>query len=234
MTRLIDLIAVLIVGLLVLLPQPGVVVQPALLGDKADLDRLAVLEDAVFRAPDDVDSAVELGRAYLRAEQPGWAVAALRPHLTKSDYRVHQVMASAYATLLKPDLALKEAEAGIKACEAAGPRCPEPASIRLAYIANLVRDLAQLGIDPAREPLKAKQRVQAELRATKARPPSMFPMKPAPTPPPPSDNKAPGPATSPAPSPPGGAAGTPPGQPSPSGSPSPPASGGPAPGSHAP
>ena len=228
MTRLIDLIAVLIVGLLVLLPQPGVVVQPALLGDKADLDRLAVLEDAVFRAPDDVDSAVELARAYLRAEQPGWAVAALRPHLTKSDYRVHQVMASAYATLLKPELALKEAEAGLKACEAAGPRCPEPASIRLAYIANLVRDLAQLGIDPAREPLKAKQRVQAELRATKARPPSMFPMKPAPTPTPPSDTKAPGPATkapgpatSPAPAP-------------TSGSPSPPASGGPAPGSHAP
>lgn len=226
MTRLIDLIAVLIVGLLVLLPQPGVVVQPALLGDKADLDRLAVLEDAVFRAPDDVDSAVELGRAYLRAEQPGWAVAALRPHLTKNDYRVHQVMASAYATLLKPDLALKEAEAGLKACEAAGPRCPEPASIRLSYIANLVRDLAQLGIDPAREPLKAKQRVQAELRATKARPPSMFPMKPAPAPAPPSDVKAPGPA----PSPPGGQ--SPPGPPS--GSPSPPASGGPAPGSHAP
>jgi hypothetical protein len=224
-TRLIDLIAVLIVALVVLLPQPGVVVQPALLGDKADLDRLAVLEDAVFRAPDDVDSAVELGRAYLRAEQPAWAVAALRPHLTKSDYRVHQVMASAYATLLKPDLALKEAEAGIKACEAAGPRCPEPASIRLAYIANLVRDLAQLGIDPAREPLKAKQRVQAELRATKARPPSLFPMKPAPTPTPPSDAKAPGPTPTLTPTP----------TPTPaSGSPSPPASGGPAPGSHAP
>lgn len=172
MTRLIDLIAVLIVALLVLLPQPGVVVQPALVGDKADLDRLAVLEDAVFRAPDDVEAAVELGRVYLRAEQPAWALAVLRPHLGTGDYRVHQVMASAYATLLKPDLALKEAEAGIKACETAGPRCPEPAFIRLQYIANLVRDLAQLGIDPAREPLKAKQRVQAELRAAKALPPS--------------------------------------------------------------
>lgn len=195
MTRLIDLIAVLIVALLVLLPQPGVVVQPALVGDKADLDRLSVLEDAVFRAPDDVEAAVELARVYLRAEQPSWALAVLRPHLGAGDYRVHQVMASAYATLLKPDLALKEAEAGIKACETAGPRCPEPAFIRLQYIANLVRDLAQLGIDPAREPLKAKQRVQAELRAAKALPPSPAA---APTPGKPAAPPAPGkPATPP-------------------------------------
>jgi hypothetical protein len=194
-TRLIDLIAVLIVALLVLLPQPGVVVQPALVGDKADLDRLSVLEDAVFRAPDDVEAAVELARVYLRAEQPSWALAVLRPHLGAGDYRVHQVMASAYATLLKPDLALKEAEAGIKACETAGPRCPEPAFIRLQYIANLVRDLAQLGIDPAREPLKAKQRVQAELRAAKALPPSPAA---APTPGKPAAPPAPGkPATPP-------------------------------------
>lgn len=207
MTRLIDLIAVLIVALLVLLPQPGVVVQPALVGDKADLDRLAVLEDAVFRAPDDIEAAVELGRVYLRAEQPAWALAVLRPHLGAGDYRVHQVMASAYATLLKPDLALKEAEAGIKACETAGPRCPEPAFIRLQYIANLVRDLAQLGIDPAREPLKAKLRVQAELRAAKALPPSPSARKPvAPPAPGKSQNPAPAPPAPPSAPPAGGAA----------------------------
>ena len=220
MTRLIDLIAVLIVALLVLLPQPGVVVQPALVGDKADLDRLAVLEDAVFRAPDDVEAAVELARVYLRAEQPAWALATLRPHLDTGDYRVHQVMASAYATLLKPDLALKAAEAGIKACETAGPRCPEPAYIRLQYIANLVRDLARLGIDPAREPLKAKLRVQAELRAAKALPPSTSPSRPAPAP-----NK---PAPPPAPSAPSAPQAVPPATP-----PVPPATGS-APSPHAP
>ncbi len=75
MTRLIDLFAVLIVAFLVLLPQPSVVVQPAIQGDKTDLDRLAVLQDALYRSPDDVGAAVELARAYLRVEQPGWAVA---------------------------------------------------------------------------------------------------------------------------------------------------------------
>ena len=45
-----DLVAILIVAVLVLLPQPGVNVFPAVQGDKTDLDRLAGLEDARYRA----------------------------------------------------------------------------------------------------------------------------------------------------------------------------------------
>ncbi len=168
MTRLIDLFAVLIVAFLVLLPQPSVVVQPAIQGDRTDLDRLGVLEDALYRSPGDVGAAVELSRAYLRVEQPGWAIATLAPFLGRGDYLVHQVSAYAYATLLLPDMALKQAEAGLAACASQGPRCPEAAQIRLGYLADLMREQASKGIDPKSQPLAAKQLVQAALRATKA------------------------------------------------------------------
>ena len=185
MTRLIDLFAVLIVAFLVLLPQPSVVVQPAFQGDRTDIDRLGVLEDALYRSPGDVGAAVELARGYLRVEQPGWAIATLAPFLTRGDYQVHQVSAYAYATLLLPDQALKQAEAGLLACEKQGPRCPEAAQIRLSYLAELMREQASKGVDPKSQPLAAKQLVQAALRATKANATQTKPApanKPTPTP----------------------------------------------------
>src|SRR5262245_1333385 len=137
MTRLFDLIAVLIVAVVVLLPQPSIQAYPAAFGDQADLDRLAALEDAHYLRPGDGRTAVELARAYLQVEQPGWALATLEPLLAGGTYEVHQVAAFAYATLLRPADALREAEAGIAACEKGG--CSETARIRLSYIAELMR-----------------------------------------------------------------------------------------------
>jgi len=167
-TKFLDLFAILIVALLVLLPQPGIVVFPAVQGDKTDLDRLAVLEDSRYRAPDDAAAAVELARAYLRVDQPGWAVAALQPFAGRGEYQVHQVSAYAYATLLLPQEALKQAEQGLAACEARGAACPDVARIRLQYLAELMRQPASAGVDPNQDPLRAKQMVQQALRATKA------------------------------------------------------------------
>ena len=77
---------------------------------------------------------------------------------------------------LQPEQALQQAEAGLAACTAQGPRCPDAAQIRLAYLADLMREQARGGIDPQSQPLAAKQLVQAALRATKATVP---PAKPA-------------------------------------------------------
>jgi hypothetical protein len=190
-TRFLDLFAVLIVAFVVLLPQPGVVVFPAVQGDKTDLDRLAVLEDARYRAPDDVNAAVDLARAYLRVDQPAWAVAALQPFFGRGEYQVHQVAAYAYATLLLPQEALKQAEQGLAACTARGPQCPDVAAIRLQYLAELMRQPAEAGVDPSRDPLHARELVRQALRATKsgikttptATPtPKPAPPAPAPTP----------------------------------------------------
>lgn len=181
MTKFLDLFAILIVALLLLLPQPGVVVFPAVQGDKTDLDRVAVLEDAHFRAPDDVNIAVDLSRAYLRLDQPGWAVAALQPFFGRSEYQVHQVAAYAYATLLMPKEALQQTELGLAACDARGADCPDVARIRLQYLGDLMRQPANSGVDPSLDPLRARQMVQQALRATK---PGMklTPQAPAPQP----------------------------------------------------
>jgi hypothetical protein len=148
-----------------------VVVFPAVQGDKTDLDRIAVLEDARYRNPDDSEAAVELARAYLRVDQPGWAVATLEPfigHGKGMNYQVHQVAAYAYATLLMPKEALQQAEQGLATCDAQGPACPDVARIRLQYLADLMRQPANTGVDPSQDPLRAKQMVQQALRATRS------------------------------------------------------------------
>ncbi len=184
MTRFLDLVAILIVAVLVLLPQPGVTVFPAVQGDKTDLDRLSGLEDAHYRAPDDVQAAVELARGYLRVEQPAWAVAALEPFFSRGEHPVHQVAAYAYATLLLPQEALKQTEQGLAACDAKPATCPDMARIRLQYLAELMRQPAQAGVDPQTDPLRARQLVREALRATKPnmRPPTANPAAKAPSP----------------------------------------------------
>jgi hypothetical protein len=200
-TKFLDLFAVLIVALLLLLPQPGVVVFQAVQGDKTDLDRLAVLEDARYRAPNDANAAVDLARAYLRVEQPGWAVAALQPFFGHGDYQVHQVAAYAYATLLMPKEALRQAEQGLNVCEARGPQCPDVARIRLQYLAELMRKPAGEGVDPALDPLRAKELVRQALRATKSGvapgSPTVAPSPQAPAPQAPAPQGPPTPAPAP-------------------------------------
>lgn len=180
MAKLVDLFALAIVAFLLLLPQPTVVFAPAFSGDKSDLDRVAALEDALHRKPEEIDVAVELARAYLRIEQPTWAIATLKPYLSKDTYPVHQVLATAYATILRFDLGLAEAEAGLKACEQPTSGCPDMTQIRLSYLANLMRENAQKGVDASTDPVTAKRMVQAALRATKAQLPAPpAPAKPA-------------------------------------------------------
>lgn len=164
MSRLFDLLALLIVALVVLLPQPSIQAAPAVEGDQADLDRLAALEDAHSQRPGDVQVAVELGRAYLQVDQPAWALAVL-PLGAGAPYEAHQVAAFAYATLLRPADALREAEAGLAACERGG--CSETARIRLSYLAELMRKPVAAGVDPKKDPLAAKRAVSEALHATR-------------------------------------------------------------------
>jgi hypothetical protein len=204
LTRFLDLVALLIVAVLVLLPQPGVNVFPAVQGDKTDLDRLAGLEDARYRAPEDVQAAVELARAYLRVEQPAWAVSALEPFFSRGEHSVHQVAAYAYATLLLPQEALKQTEQGLSACDAKPASCPDVVRIRLQYLGDLMRQPAQAGVDPQTDPLRARKLVREALRATKPdlRPTTAVTPGKAPSPspaPPPAPTPSVAPAVPPAP-----------------------------------
>jgi hypothetical protein len=165
MARLLDLIALAIVALVLLFPQPGIQAYPAARGDETDLLRLAALDDALYRDPSHVGTAIDLARTCLAVEQPGWAVAVLEPFLGHARPEAHQVAAFAYATLLMPQQALAQAEAGLQACERTG--CSDPARIRLSYLADMMRKLVQQGVDPRKDPLRAKQAVSESLKRTK-------------------------------------------------------------------
>lgn len=172
MTRFFDLFAVLIVAVVVLLPEPSIDAYPAVQGDKADLDRIASLQDAVYRDPKNVAAATELARAYLSVDQADWALATLNSAglAGSKNYAVHQVAAYAYATLLRPKEALAEAEAGLAACGADPGGCNDVTRIRLTYLAEMMRKPVEAGVDPKKDPLAAKRLVSEALRATKAPP----------------------------------------------------------------
>jgi hypothetical protein len=112
---------------------------------------------------------VELARAYLQVEQPGWALATLSRFMERRDHEVHRVAAYAYATLLLPEQALRQAQLGIKACEA-GDGCSEVARIRLSFLSEMMRKQVEAGVDPKKDPLRAKRLVQEAMHM--ARPPS--------------------------------------------------------------
>src|SRR5690348_14503166 len=108
LSRIVDLIAVAAVAVVLLLPSGSLVAKPALEGDKVELDRIAALEDARFVAPDDVDRALALADAYLRAEHADWALATTAAFAEGGDHRVHTLRATAWAERLQPELAVAE------------------------------------------------------------------------------------------------------------------------------
>ena len=180
LTRFLDLLAFVILAVVVLLPSPGITVTPAISGERADLERLSQLEDALFRAesPDATPEqrqraaalSVELARSYMTVGRPDWALATLAPALERGDVAAHQVAAYAQAERLRPAEALATAEAGLRACDKAGAACGEVARIRLSYLAEMMRGLASANVDPTKDPARARQLVREALHHTKAPP----------------------------------------------------------------
>jgi hypothetical protein len=168
MSRAFDLIAVFAVAVVLLLPKASLDARPALEGDRVELDRVAELEDALYRAPDDVDRAVALADAYLRLGHPDWTLATLARFADRGAYKVHLLAATARAERLEAELCLAEKEKGMKACDAAGPACPEADRVRLGVIASAMGALVEGGIDPKKDPVRARQAVAKILKATKA------------------------------------------------------------------
>src|SRR5690348_10666251 len=109
LSRIVDLIAVAAVAVVLLLPSGSLVAKPALVGDKIELDRVAALEDARFADPGNVDRALSLADAYLRAEHPDWALQTTAQFADAGDHRVHLVRATAYAERLQAREAVAEA-----------------------------------------------------------------------------------------------------------------------------
>jgi len=171
MRRVLDVIAVAAVAVVLLLPKPSVEANVALAGDKVELDRIAALEDARFAEPDDAAHAVALGDAYLGLLHPDWALATTTQFVGANDHRIHLVRATARAERLEGEQTLAETKLGLTACDAEGAQqCPPAVRVRFQVISSAMQALVDQGIDPKKDPKRARQAVAEVLHATKYRP----------------------------------------------------------------
>src|SRR4029078_6112243 len=98
-TRLLDLIVIILLAVVVLMPRPDASVKPALSLDPERRARVAELQSILIGKPDSVDASLELANLFLDGHRPDWALAAVTAAAKyhPNDYRVHNVRAIAYA-----------------------------------------------------------------------------------------------------------------------------------------
>ncbi|HXU67960.1 MAG TPA: hypothetical protein VN947_01460 [Polyangia bacterium] len=166
--RLVDLIAVAAVAVVVLLPSGSLVAKPALVGDKIELDRVAALEDARFTDPTNVDKALALADAYLRADHPDWSLATTSSFAGVVDHRVQLARATAFAERLQAKESVAAAAQATADCDREGPtKCDTAARVRIGVVAAPMQALVNAGIDPLRDPKAARAAVAGVLHATR-------------------------------------------------------------------
>jgi hypothetical protein len=178
MLRLIDLLAVLAVAVVLLLPRASVDARPALAGEPLELDRVARLQDDVFREPDNAEALLGLGDALLSFGRPDWAVTALsrftraaardepwtRDPLARA--RIHLTLATARAERLEAAEAVAEAHAAEQSCASGSPGCA-PLLSRSALIRGAMQALLDAKVDPAQDPQRAKEAVYRALHPSR-------------------------------------------------------------------
>ncbi len=168
--RFADVVAVAAVAVVVLMPSGSLVAKAAMVGDRVELDRVAVLEDARFAEPDSVERALALGDAYLRSDHPDWALATTAQFVDAGDYRVHLLRATAWADRLQAPEAVAETTRGYAACDQEGPtKCDATARVRIGLVAGPMQALVDGNIDPRKDPKGARDAVRSVLHATKTR-----------------------------------------------------------------
>lgn len=177
MRRVVDILAIAAVAVVLLVPQPSVVAQPALAGDPMELDRLAALEDARYRHPGEIEPALRLADEFLSFMRADWALMTLDEFAGRGDWRVHLLRATARAERLEAKQAIEEAKLGEQACAAA--KCPAGDAAKLGLMRAAMQALVDENIDPAKEPQKARNAVSRVLHSAKFKMPAMRPSLPA-------------------------------------------------------
>ena len=98
-TRILDLIVIILLATVVLMPRPDASVKPALTLDPERRARVAELQSTLIGRPDAVDASVELANIFLDGHRPDWALATVTAAAKRhpNDYRIHNLRAIAYA-----------------------------------------------------------------------------------------------------------------------------------------
>jgi hypothetical protein len=163
-TRILDLIVLLLLATVILMPRPDATVKPALAVDPELRDRVAELQSILVGQPDSIDAAVELANLYLDGHRPDWALAAvggvLRMH--PDDYRLYHLRAIAYADRFEGQPAFEAATRALELCEKAkAPVCGDATHARLGLLKSTLESIA--GVDMRNQPYLAKERIFQKL-----------------------------------------------------------------------
>jgi hypothetical protein len=200
-TRILDLIVIILLATVVLMPRPDASVKPALALDPERRARVAELQSILIGKPDAVDASVEMANIFLDGHRPDWALAtvsaAARYHA--NDYRLPHLRAIAYADRFEGEPAFEAVKRAVELCDASpppagAPVCGDAARSRLALLAATLEEVSK--VDMKKHPHIAKERIFKTLHPTfipKPKPPAAK-MAPA-TKAPPAVKASPGPTT---------------------------------------
>jgi hypothetical protein len=167
-TRILDLVLIVLLATVVMMPRPDVTVKPALALDPELRDRVAELQSILAGHPDAVEPAMEAANIYLDGHRPDWALAtvdrALEAH--PDDYRLHHLRAIAYADRFEGQPAFDAARKAVELCRrdpppAGVPACGEAAAARLDLLASTLEAVAK--VDMRNQPYLAKERILEKL-----------------------------------------------------------------------
>ena len=73
-TRILDLIVIILLATILLIPRPDATVKAALTLDPERRERVAELQAQLIGHPDDMEATVELANIYLDGHRPDWAL----------------------------------------------------------------------------------------------------------------------------------------------------------------
>lgn len=179
-TRILDLIIIILLATVLLMPRPDASVKPALTLDPERRARVAELQSILIGKPDAVDASLELANIFLDGHRPDWALAtvtaAVKYH--PNDYRVHNVRAIAYADRFEGEPAFLAAQRAAELCDATpppagAPACGDAARSRLTLLAAALQEVSK--VDMKKQPYIAKDRIFKTLHPTyipKPKPPA--------------------------------------------------------------
>ena len=161
-TRVLDVLVLLLLGALIVIPRPDVTVKPALTLAPERRERVAELQAHLLGSPNDVNAAIELANIYLDGHRPDWALATIGRVIPRHerDYRLHLLRAIAFADRFEAAPAYEAAQRAQKLCgeSVVGvPPCGEAPRARIDLLASTLARIS--GIDMRQNPALAKEKI---------------------------------------------------------------------------
>jgi hypothetical protein len=168
-TRVLDVLVLLLLATLVIMPRANVTVKAALTLPPERRERVAELQAHLLGAPDDVPATIELADLFLDSNRPDWALATIGAVLDRhdDDYRLHLRRALAYADRFESAPAFAAADRALMLCNATPgppgerlpgvPPCDEAPRARLTLLHSTLERIK--GVDMRTNPALAKERI---------------------------------------------------------------------------